>query len=255
MEEETTSPAEQSDEEFGQDISEEGTSEESSQPEGVGEELEDETIEPKEYEIGGKKYTEEELLEALQAREDYQHLLPEFTRRSQRLAELEKQIAQIQQQPNVSEDEKLAETKRLLKEQLGVVTREDLERIIADIQDFYQGDIQLQRAVAELEKKYSGANGEPKFDYEQLKDYLVQKYGEDKENWPDNIDLEYEYWDMNRDYFSQIPKVKSAVAQTERRSSTPFSLAKKKIKFEPTGKGEVSVEDAAKEILRQSQIK
>jgi len=254
MEEETTTPAEQSsDEEFGQEFSEEGASEESSQPE--GEEFEDETVEPKEYEIGGKKYTEEELLEALQAREDYQHLLPEFTRRSQKLAELERKLAQVQQQPDLSKDEKLEETKRLLKEQLGVVTREDLEQIIKDLQDFYQGDVQLQRAVSALEKKYSGAHGEPKFDYEKLKQFLVEKYGEDQENWPDNIDLEYEYWDMNRDYFSQIPKVKSAVAQTERRSSTPFSLAKKKIKFEPTGKGEVSTEEAAQEILRQYGIK
>jgi len=250
MNEEEENPVEQSDEEFNPDVSEEGTSEESSQPEG-----EENPEEPKKYTIDGQEYTEDEILEALQAKEDYQHLLPEFTRRSQKLAEMEKQLAQIQQQPNVPQDEKLEETKRLLKEQLGVVTKDDLEKVISDIQNFYQGDVQLQKAVAGLEKKYSGANGEPKFDYDKLKNYLVQKYGPDKEAWPDNIDLEYEYWDMNRDYFSRIPKVKSAVARTERRSSTPFSLEKKKITFEPTGKGEISAEDAAREILRQSQVK
>ena len=254
MDEEDNS-LEQPDEGFQETAPEEGTPEGSSQPENTPDEtMQDEG--EKEYTLSdGTKLTESQIQEALQAREDYKYLLPEFTRRSQKLSELEKQVAAVQQQPNVPQDQKLEETKRLLKEQLGVVTKEDLTKVIQDVQNYYQGGLEVQKAVSTLEKKYSGANGEPKFDYDQLKDYLVQKYGEDQSNWPDNVDLEYEYWDMNRDYFSSIPKVKSQVAHTERRSSTPFSLEKKKIKFEPTGKGEVSAEDAAKEILRQYQNK
>ena len=249
MNDEEITPSEQPDEGFGGENLGEGTPEESSQPQETPQEIDDKEIELSD----GTKVKESQIQEALQAREDYNYLLPEFTRRSQKLAELEKQVAQVQNQPNVPQDQKLEETKRILKEQLGMVTKDELQKMIGDVQSFYQGDVQLQKAVTNLGKKYSGESGEPKFDYDQLKDYLVQKYGDNQDSWPNNIDLEYEYWDMNRDYFSKIPKVKSAVARTERRSSTPFSLEKKRIKFEPTGKGEVSAEDAAKEILRQYQ--
>ena len=216
----------------------------------LGEEGASPASQPEELEIDGKKYTKEELEDALRVREDYKSLLPEFTRRSQRLSELEKQLQTVQQSQK-PEDEKLQEAKRILKEQLGVVTKEDLEQIQQAIRNESQADVQLQKAVSDLEKKYTGEKGEPKFDYNELKSSMIEKYGYDKANWPPTVDLEYEYWDLHRDYFSKLPEIKSKVEPTERSGSAPFTLAKKKIVFEPTGKDEISAEEAAKELLRE----
>ena len=243
---------EQADEDFDGTSEEDSTSEESYQPE--EDEFSDEDT-SQEVEIDGKKYTQQELQEALQAKEDYNYLLPEFTRRSQKLAELEKNVSQIQQQPNVPEDQKVEETKKLLREQFGVVTKEDLEQVLSGLEASRQAETQLQQTVGDLGKLYSGEHGEPKFNYNEVKDYLTSQYGDNPGDWPDKIDLEAAYLSLHRDFFSRIPKVKSTVAQTERRSSTPFSLEKKKIKFDPAGKDEMSAEDAAREIIAQSKVK
>jgi len=225
-------------EEVDGEITEEGSASESLQPEA------------EEIEIDGRKYTKDEINEALAAREVYKSLLSEFTRRSQKLAELEKQLQTVSQSSK-PEDEKLQEARRILKEQLKVVTQEDLEQAVEAIRNEKRADAQLQQAVSALSEKYSGEKGEPKFDYNKIKQALREKYGEDSKNWPPTIDLEYEYWDLNRDYFSRIPEIKSKVEPTERSGSAPFTLGKKKIVFEPTGKDEVSAEEAARELLRE----
>ncbi len=239
-------------EEVDGEITEEGSASESLQPEA------------EEIEIDGRKYTRDEINEALAAREDYKSLLSEFTRRSQKLAELEKQLQTVSQSSK-PEDEKLQEARRILKEQLEFVPREDLEKALEDFRKKFEEefskklqeeklqDVQTQQVISALSKKYSGEKGEPKFDYDKLVRRLYEKYGYDKDNsnWPPVIDLEYEYWDLNRDYFSKIPEIKSKVEPTERSGSAPFTLGKKKIVFEPTGKDEVSAEEAARELLRE----
>ncbi len=196
------------------------------------------------FKVGDKEYTADEIEELNQIKDDYNHLLPEFTRKSQRLADLEKQSKEPQVEPNAD----IEETRKILKEELGVVTKDDLQKFQEEIQSQQQADQQLKKVVSQLDKKFSGDRGEPKFSYPDLEVFIQEKYAQT--GYPTNIDIQAEYFDMNQEFYSQLPKVKANVAQTERRTSVPFSLEKKKIRFEPTGKDEVSAEDAAREYIR-----
>ena len=247
-------PEEQSDEELLGNTEGEGTSEPSQPEEGSTTlnnqpEYPTETQTPQEVEIDGQKYSVDDIKDAIKAREDYNYLLPDYTRKSQKLAELQKQLEQVKQS-SAPEDQKLEEAKRILKDQMGVVTREDLEQLKQSFAEEADAKIQLQEAVGALSQKYSGAHGEPKFDYSTLQQYLYNKYGLDRKNYPPVVDLEYEYWKMNEDYYSKLPEAKSAVANVERGSNTPYTIPKRKITFEPKNKDEVSVEDAAREMLK-----
>jgi DNA repair exonuclease SbcCD ATPase subunit len=197
---------------------------------------------PQEIEIDGQKYTIDQIKEALQAARDYQYLVPEFTRKSQRLAELERQLETLQAaKEKVAEDPAKAEAKRVLKE-LGVPFLEDLEQKIADVKE----EIHLEKVLDYLEKKYDGSHGEPPFDRDEVMDFALRQFGDQ-----DRIDLEYAYKKLHADFWDKLPTPEKKVVKTERGGGkTEFSLPKKKITFEPKGEGEVSVEEAAKEFLK-----
>jgi len=170
------------------------------------------------FEIEGQKFTESELKEILQKAKNYEHLLPEFTRRSQELAELKKLKEQLtsSQSPEQKVEEEVI---KYLRENLGLVTKKDLQDFFVEfgkaLQTYIEEEEKLRRAIETLSKKYDGTNA-PKFDYEKLREHLIKKYGEDRANWPDYIDLEYEYFDMNREFFSKVPELKKKTVPSER---------------------------------------
>jgi hypothetical protein len=173
------------------------------------------------FEIGGQKYTLSQLEEALKKARDYEYLQKEFTRKSQKLSELEKQF----QQSSSPEDQVKAETLKYLRENLGLMTREDFNEFMKNLAAWIDESNRLNQVVDELSKKYDGTRF-PKFDYSRIVDHLYQKYGE-KENWPPTIDLEYEYFDLNREFFSKLPEVQKKAVPSERGIPSSTVSAKK----------------------------
>lgn len=196
-----------------------------------------------EIEIDGKKYTLEQLKEALQAARDYQYLVPEFTRKSQRLAELERQLAELQKaQAKVEEDPAKAEAKRVLRE-LGFLTADELDQKIQEVRE----EIQLEKVCDYLEKKYDGSHGEPPFNRDEVFEYVLKNMADQE-----RVDLEYAYKKLHEDFWGRMPIPEKKVVKTERGGGkTEFSLPPKKIKFEPTKEGEISVEEAARQLLEE----
>jgi len=216
---------------------------------------EEEQAEEPTYEIEGKSYKLSELKDLLQKAKHYEHLLPEFTRRSQELAELKRKLESPSKQTSESvEDEIRQQALRYLREQLGLVTKEDLEgflqQVVNSVQTYIEEQNKLQRAIEYLEKKYDGTFF-PKFDYEKLKEFLVQKYGEDVSNWPKTIDLHLEYLDMNREFFEKLPEFQRKAVITERGGiPSPGTVVSKKIVEKPTKEDEISLEEAALDFLK-----
>jgi len=240
-------PKEQSEEETPEETSEELSPEE----EAPGEEAEE--VAPQEIEIEGRKYTVDELKELIQKARNYDHLLPDYTRKSQRLAELEKKLAESAS----PEDRAKAEALKYLRENLGIVTREELQNLLADfaqrLEDMLAQKEKLNRVIDYLSKKYDGTTF-PKFDYEKLREYLYRKYGEDKSAWPPEIDLEYEYWQMHRDFFERLPETikKRAVPTESKGVPTSIIPPAKKIVEKPTKEGEISLEEAMLKALGET---
>jgi len=238
-----------------QSLSEEKVSEEKETPEEVspeGEQAQEvsEEVEEEKIRIGDKEYTKDEIEKLIEKARNYDYLLPEFTRRSQRLAELEKQL-RASASP---EDKAKAEALKYLRENLGLLTREDLQEFMTSFAERLEGYLaekeKLQDVVKYLEQKYPGGTL-PKFDYEKLRNYLYEKYGQDKSQWPETIDLEYEYWQMNRDFFERLPEtLKKRIVPTESKG-VPASIVPpaKKIVEKPTKEGEISLEEAMEQML------
>jgi arsenate reductase-like glutaredoxin family protein len=216
-----------------------------------GEEAGEEKVEEVEptIEIGGRKYTADEIRELTEKARRYEELLPEFTRRSQKLAELEKQFSQSAS----PEEQAKVEVLRYLRENMGIVTKQELEEFFSNFTQRLEQIIKerehLSEAVSHLEKKYDGTVF-PKFDYGELRNYLYEKYGQDKSNWPDTIDLEYEYFQMHRDFFEKMPEIRKQAIPTEKKG-VPASVIPpaKKVVEKATKEGEISLEDAMLEAL------
>jgi hypothetical protein len=173
------------------------------------------------FEIRGQRYTLSQLEEALKKARDYEYLQKEFTRKSQKLAELEKRL----QQSTSPEDQVKAETLKYLRENLGLMTREDFNEFMQNFVAWIEESNRLNEVVNELSRKYDGTRF-PKFDYPKIVEHLYQKYGE-KENWPPIIDLEYEYFDLNREFFSKLPEVQKKAVPSERGIPSSVVGAKK----------------------------
>lgn len=225
-----------------------------SQSEQVSEEQptsETETTAENYIEIEGQKYTIEELKDLMQKAKNYEHLLPEFTRRSQRLAELEKKL-ETSENP---EDRVRAEAIKYLRENLGLVTKEDLDnfmnQLVTGLQTYITETQKLNEAVAYLEKKYDGTVY-PRFDFEAVRRYIRQKYGD---KIPEIVDLEDEYLAMNKEFFEKLPQklseVKKTSVPTERGiGATPTGVSKKIVE-KPTKPDEISLEEAALDFWKQ----
>lgn len=186
---------------------------------------------PTEIEIDGQKYTPDQLKEALKASEDYRHFVPEFTRKSQDLAEYEKlgKIDDLKKIVNTpaGEDPQVDQAKKILKEKFGVVTKEDVADLMKKIKDLEEsGSIkeesaQLESVSKNLSAKYDGKKGEPAFKIEEVAQAVsknpnlavyVQSNGQFL------IDLEQTYKRIHADFWDKLPSIKSKVIKTERGS-------------------------------------
>jgi len=225
---------------------EEGSTEEVPKEEkGVGETPE----EPQKIKIGDQEYTVDQLKEALQRARDYEYLVPEFTRKSQRLAELERQLQTLQATKKELEDPTKVAAMNYLKE-LGFPTREEAKQMIQEaINNLYE-DIELEQVCQYLEQKYDGSHGEPPFNRDEVLKFALENFSD-----MPRVDLEYCYKKLHEDYWGKLPEKPTKKAPvTERGGRTEFTLPKAKIKFEPKGTGEISVEEAAKEFLKSREV-
>ncbi len=200
---------------------------------------------PTEYEINGQKYTSEQIQEAMKYSDDYQHLVPEFTKKSQALAEYEKlgkldDIKKILETPS-NGNSQISEAKKILKEQLGVVTKEDMEEALKDIKEFKkiqtetQEKLQLDAATKTLSEKYGGKKGEPAFKIEQIAKAVKENPALAvyvQANGQYLIDLEQTYKKIYADFWDKIPEFKAKVLKTERGSQVQTKTPSKEKKAE-----------------------
>jgi hypothetical protein len=207
--------------------------------------------EPTEFEIDGQKYTSDQIREFAKAYRDYQALQSEFTRRSQLLAKLVKDGVideygnLVQSRIPAREDNPLAgnpqaqEAVKILKD-LGFITKEEAEELrkaIAELQQSFQlttGEAQLQTVVKTLSEKYSGKNGEPPFNLEDIRaaiqkdpSLIVYVKGQNDEYL---VDLEQTYKKVHADFWDKLPSLKAKGVKTERGvgvQSAPPTVSKK----------------------------
>lgn len=149
----------------------------------------------------GRKITQEDILDALDKKDKYGQLLPEFTRRSQELAELKKPKTESSDK---TEDQKPAATdggKQLSPQQLqvlqelkdlGVAFSSDIEKQLDDKLAGIEPKIasraasmtavqnQLQTAIEQLEEDYDGTEGKPKVEGKKVLEFIVNNPNTDK---------------------------------------------------------------------------
>jgi len=176
---------------------------------------------PKTYKTpDGRELTSDEIYE------EYNKLGPEFTRRSQRLAEFEKREAEMQQRNKSTAEQSVSQSKLL--EDVDPNVREAIVQIVSPvIQEALSAKEKEATArasqekfdsrLSELEKKYPGGDGLPKFDRLQILRQMQEPTNE-------IYDPEVLYQKMNWDTYvdAQIKKAmkgKSGGIQTESTST------------------------------------
>lgn len=151
------------------------------------------TIAPTETKIkvGEKEYTQEELASLVSLGEmgrevetkyntKLDRVYPEFTKKSQALAEAEKQLNEFKNnQPKINvpenEDQAIREAKEAAK-RLGIVTVEEFEDLLGrSYKKFYEQERAAEKLLdtaSTLEKEIDGADGRPKFDKLQILEFM-----------------------------------------------------------------------------------
>lgn len=201
-----------------------------------------ETMEEPVVEIEGQKFTISELQQYLDKAKKYEHLLPEFTRRSQKLKELERQL----KEQNIPQE--LAELKKLLREKLEVLTKQDLAEAFEQLA-IKEEEKRKEEALQYLAEKYDGKKFPIKFDYNKVVNYIREKYGG---NMPEYIDLETEFIQMNLPYFEKLVEQPKSAIPTERAiPSSITAFPSKKIVDIPEKEDEISLEEALYKTLEE----
>jgi hypothetical protein len=175
----------------------------------------------------------------MKASKDYESFQPEFTRRSQLIAELVKKgiidergqlvTKPADQQSNspFANNPQAQEAVKILKE-LGFITKEEADNIkksIDELKTGYQSErenAQLTAAAKTLEEKYSGKSGEPKFDLQEIRT-AIQKNPQlisyvDDGNGNFLVDLDQTYKNVHADFWGKIPEMRARLVKTERGS-------------------------------------
>jgi len=151
---------------------------EKTQSETTNQEKKEETPSSPTYKVGNRDLTPDQLFE------EYQRLQSEFTRRSQRLSELEKaksttETSSTQQSLSPQDQEVIRELKRL-----GVVTKDEgvtkdevekmREELLTSAVTTSTKMSELKQALDELEEDFDGADGTPKVERQKILDFIVQ---------------------------------------------------------------------------------
>lgn len=222
-----------------------------------------------EFEIDGQKYSADQLKEAIKAAGDYQHLVPEFTKKSQLLSKLGvntpedidkkmKEIDEAAKGGGKSEDPKVTEARKILREQLGVVTKEDIQSVFDFIASMKSAeeDRQLQEAAGALSSKYDGSHGEPKFDVVAIansvkaKPELAVYVQVDGQYF---VDLEQTYRRVYAEYFDKVSGFKAKPIKTERGAGHQTVSQPVKKEAETEGEKIQSAVDFFKEAAKSQQ--
>lgn len=107
-------------------------------------------------------------LTADQVAEEYSKLNQEFTRKSQKLAELEKKAEHSQ---DSADDDAVAKAKAELKK-LGVVLQEDFEKTLGEREQKVRQTMEFEQKLKDLEKELNGSDGRPTFKREEVVAYM-----------------------------------------------------------------------------------
>lgn len=190
--------------------------------------------------IDGKEYDESQVREALNKARDYSFLLPEFTRATQRLSELEKQRQVVPNTPVSMEEQELRKAVEVLSPYFSqmFMTKEE-----------YQSQKELEELnnlLDELEEKYNGSDGRPKFNKVDILQYCVTHGNPDPEAAYKLIyEKELDEW--------KIKNAKKAPTPPPSISSTGIDRepkGKKRVFGNPENENEVDVRDAIEETLK-----
>lgn len=152
------------------DLSEDLSDGEAEEETVLSQEIPGEVSKPETVKLGDQEYPIDQVQEALQKARDYDYLLPEFTRVTQRLAVLEKSREGTTQPPTVEETEL-----RKAAELLSPYIQQVLDKNYVPRTEFIQTqeDQRLSSTLDALEEKYDGADGSPKFDRRKVLEYCV----------------------------------------------------------------------------------
>lgn len=156
------------------------------------------TEEPSKIKLGDKEYTQEELdnlvgmgQKALEYEKryntDFDNAWKAYGKTTNKVKELEQKLAsyetqmQQKQEPQLPVDQELARRQALEQaKELGLVTKEDFKNYLErEFRPFYQQERMAERLLDEstsLEKKYDGSDGRPKFQTDDVLDYMSE-YG------------------------------------------------------------------------------
>lgn len=167
-------------------------------------ETQEESQEQESIKLGDAEYTQEELNELVglgqTAREleekwntKIDSVYPEFTKKSQRLKELESELeekkeleeklAQYQNQSKQTGelDERAIQEARQAAKKIGLLTKDDLAELGIVTRDDYKklykemrSGEQLLEEMGQLEREYTGEDGRPKFDTEAVLEYMQE---------------------------------------------------------------------------------
>lgn len=145
----------------------------------------------------GRKLSQEDILDALEKKDKYGELLPEFTRRSQELAELRKTKESTPDNTSVAtQDGKKLSPQQIavlqeLKE-LGVAFNSDLQKQLDDkvaelepkitsrAASITATQVQLKEAIEQLEEDFNGNEGKPKVDGSKVIQFIIDNPKTDK---------------------------------------------------------------------------
>jgi hypothetical protein len=118
--------------------------------------------------ILGREYDLSKPDQVQELAKDYERLGRMYAPLLQQVRELSQRLQELQQPPSreTAGGDIDEITKRYLKEKLGVVTREDIEKMKEDeaLEDYLQA----------LEYTYDGSDGRPKFDRKEVLEYCIQ---------------------------------------------------------------------------------
>ncbi len=151
---------------------------------------EEQVVEVEKIKVGEKEFTQDELSSLVglgeTAREleskwntDITKIYPEFTRKSQRLSELEKEKESWEQEKNkkeeIPEDEQIRQAREAAKK-VGLITADNFDEFMGKKFDEHyakrRAGEKLYDEAGSLESKYNGEDGRPKFKREEILDFM-----------------------------------------------------------------------------------
>jgi len=191
---------------------------------------------------GEKEMTPDELYE------HYQKIGPEFTKRSQRLAELEKEKQKWEQDAKketskaIEENAYLRDVDPNVKEAIIRIVEPAIEERLRARDEQVQREAEneaFSRRLEELEGKYPGGGGLPKFDIEEI----IAQMRENGEIFDPEVMYKTLNWDAIIDHYSKeaIKGKKSNVKTEDTSGSTPRKPDKSSPKtFEEAGRRALS---------------